>query len=142
MAVKSFINSVFFFAVSCSTVTVTKCQAALKTLQTFPFFNPTCLCREPQLDQKCNSFRTFLFDHPCLFASRRGKSSHKFLSALVSLILPFRMWQTFFMFRLFNSYSYPHNGLSHATRTLITASKISQCHHKFERSIQKQILES
>lgn len=62
----------YLFAVSCSTVTVTKCQAALKTLQTFPFFNPTCLCREPQLDQKCNSFRTFLFDHPCLFANRRG----------------------------------------------------------------------
>ncbi|XP_065216009.1 uncharacterized protein Gfrl isoform X2 [Planococcus citri] len=69
--------------VSCSTVTVTKCQAALKTLQTFPFFNPTCLCREPQLDQKCNSFRTFLFDHPCLFAQRREKDPYP-IDSLVS----------------------------------------------------------
>ncbi|KAK7601256.1 hypothetical protein V9T40_008697 [Parthenolecanium corni] len=69
--------------VSCSTVTVTKCQAALKTLQTFPFFNPTCLCREPQLDQKCNSFRTFLFDHPCLFVSRREKDPYP-IDSLVS----------------------------------------------------------
>ena len=24
---------------------MTKCQAALRTLQSFPFFNPTCLCK-------------------------------------------------------------------------------------------------
>ncbi|KAJ6639420.1 hypothetical protein Bhyg_12164 [Pseudolycoriella hygida] len=52
-------------AFACSTVTVTKCQAALKTLQAFPFFRPTCLCKEPGVDPDCNNFRDFLFDHPC-----------------------------------------------------------------------------
>ncbi|XP_020287683.1 uncharacterized protein LOC109856624, partial [Pseudomyrmex gracilis] len=51
--------------VACSTVTVTKCQAALRTLQGFPFFKPTCLCREPHVDPDCNSFLNFVFDHPC-----------------------------------------------------------------------------
>jgi hypothetical protein len=51
--------------VSCSTVTVTKCQAALRTLQGFPYFTPTCLCREPHRDPECNQIREFLFDHPC-----------------------------------------------------------------------------
>uniref|UniRef100_A0A0K2TY70 GDNF/GAS1 domain-containing protein n=1 Tax=Lepeophtheirus salmonis TaxID=72036 RepID=A0A0K2TY70_LEPSM len=51
--------------VACSTVTVTKCQAAIRTLQGFPFFSPTCLCEDPHLDQKCNLFRRFLFYHPC-----------------------------------------------------------------------------
>lgn len=55
----------FNFAVACSTVTVTKCLAALKTLQAFPFFRPTCLCKEPGIDPECNNFRDFLFDHPC-----------------------------------------------------------------------------
>lgn len=64
---------VTFVSVSCSTVTVTKCQAALRTLQLFPFFKPTCLCREPQVDQDCNSFRNFLFDHPCMFVIKKGK---------------------------------------------------------------------
>ncbi|KAF6216044.1 hypothetical protein GE061_000381 [Apolygus lucorum] len=59
-------------SVSCSTVTVTKCQAALRTLQAFPFFTPTCLCREPQVDHECNSFRNFLFDHPCIFVIKKG----------------------------------------------------------------------
>lgn len=54
--------------VSCSTPTVTKCQAALRTLQSFPFFNPTCLCKEPRLDPDCNQFKDFLIDHPCLSA--------------------------------------------------------------------------
>jgi len=54
--------------VSCSTPTVTKCQAALRTLQSFPFFNPTCLCKEPRLDPDCNQFKDFLIDHPCLNA--------------------------------------------------------------------------
>jgi len=52
--------------VTCSTPTVTKCQAALRTLQSFPFFNPTCLCKEPRLDPDCNQFKDFLIDHPCL----------------------------------------------------------------------------
>nr|XP_018912186.1 PREDICTED: uncharacterized protein LOC109040652 isoform X1 [Bemisia tabaci] len=60
-------------SVSCSTATVTKCQAALRILQAFPFFKPTCLCREPQVDQECNSFRNFLFDHPCMFVSKKEK---------------------------------------------------------------------
>jgi len=54
--------------VTCSTPTVTKCQAALRTLQAFPFFNPTCLCKEPRLDPDCNQFKDFLVDHPCLNA--------------------------------------------------------------------------
>ena len=33
------------FSVTCSTPTVTKCQAALRTLQSFPFFKPICLCK-------------------------------------------------------------------------------------------------
>ncbi|XP_025421932.1 uncharacterized protein LOC112691756 [Sipha flava] len=57
--------------VSCSTTTVIKCRAALKTLQAFPFFKPTCLCREPKIDYECNSFRNFLFDHPCNFTQRK-----------------------------------------------------------------------
>jgi len=51
--------------VSCSTVTVTKCQAALRTLQGFPYFSPTCLCQEPHRDPECNQIREYLFDHPC-----------------------------------------------------------------------------
>jgi len=60
------------FAVSCSTVTVTKCQAALRTLQAFQFFRPTCLCKEPGMDPDCNHFRDFLFDHPCGFVLKKG----------------------------------------------------------------------
>ncbi|KAL4712444.1 hypothetical protein ACJJTC_007460 [Scirpophaga incertulas] len=61
---------------ACSTVTVTKCQAALKTLQAFPFFKPTCLCREPNVDRECNSFRDFLFDHPCVFVMKKEKDPY------------------------------------------------------------------
>ena len=63
----------FHVAVACSTVTVTKCQAALRTLQAFPFFNPTCLCREPAVDPECNSFRDFLYDHPCIYVLKKGE---------------------------------------------------------------------
>ncbi|XP_031368371.1 uncharacterized protein LOC102673215 isoform X3 [Apis dorsata] len=59
--------------VACSTVTVTKCQAALHTLQAFPFFRPTCLCREPHVDPDCNSFQNFLFDHPCIYVLKKDK---------------------------------------------------------------------
>ncbi|XP_069692886.1 uncharacterized protein Gfrl isoform X1 [Periplaneta americana] len=62
--------------VACSTVTVTKCQAALRTLQAFPFFRPTCLCREPHVDPECNSFRDFLFDHPCIFVLKKEKDPY------------------------------------------------------------------
>ncbi|XP_049807107.1 uncharacterized protein LOC126249498 [Schistocerca nitens] len=62
--------------VACSTVTVTKCQAALRTLQAFPFFKPTCLCREPHVDPECNSFRDFLFDHPCIFVLKKEKDPY------------------------------------------------------------------
>lgn len=69
------------YIVACSTVTVTKCLAALKTLQAFPFFRPTCLCKEPGLDPECNNFRDFLFDHPCGMVSKRGiinlKTAHR-----------------------------------------------------------------
>lgn len=60
--------------VACSTVTVTKCQAALRTLQAFPFFRPTCLCKEPGVDPDCNYFRDFLFDHPCGFVLEKGET--------------------------------------------------------------------
>lgn len=70
---KKKINLPKFVSVACSTVTVTKCQAALRTLQAFPFFKPTCLCREPHVDPECSSFRDFLFDHPCLFVIKKGE---------------------------------------------------------------------
>ena len=80
-----------FFSVTCSTPTVTKCQAALRTLQAFPFFKPTCLCKvgaqhrqlpiqqdtllqEPRLDPDCNQFKDFLVDHPCLNAKYKGQT--------------------------------------------------------------------
>lgn len=78
------INITFFFyfiLVACSTVTVTKCQAALRTLQAFPFFRPTCLCKEPGVDPDCNNFRDFLFDHPCGFVIKKG-NVHKILKRL------------------------------------------------------------
>lgn len=62
------------FPVACSTVTVTKCQAALKTLQAFSFFRPTCLCKEPHVDPECNSFQNFLFDHPCIYVLKKGRT--------------------------------------------------------------------
>ncbi|XP_043281880.1 uncharacterized protein [Venturia canescens] len=62
--------------VACSTVTVTKCQAALHTLQAFPFFRPTCLCKEPHVDPECNSFQNFLFDHPCVYVLKKDKDPY------------------------------------------------------------------
>lgn len=59
-------------SVACSTTTVTKCQAGLRTLQAFPVFHPTCLCREPSVDPDCNAFRDSLFDHPCMVATQKG----------------------------------------------------------------------
>ncbi|KAK3857826.1 hypothetical protein Pcinc_035944 [Petrolisthes cinctipes] len=61
--------------VSCSTVTVWKCQAALRTLVVFSWFSPTCLCREARLAPQCNAFRDLLFDHPCLSLTTRGQST-------------------------------------------------------------------
>uniref|UniRef100_A0A182NL01 GDNF/GAS1 domain-containing protein n=1 Tax=Anopheles dirus TaxID=7168 RepID=A0A182NL01_9DIPT len=72
--------SICLVTVACSTVTVTKCQAALRTLQAFPFFRPTCLCKEPGIDPDCNYFRDFLFDHPCGFVSK--KASVGFIASL------------------------------------------------------------
>lgn len=68
----SFYHSTNKNLVACSTVTVTKCLAALKTLQAFPFFRPTCLCKEPGLDPECNNFQDFLFDHPCGLVRKKG----------------------------------------------------------------------
>lgn len=65
-------NVIISYTVACSTVTVTKCLAALKTLQAFPFFRPTCLCKEPGLDPECNNFLDFLFDHPCGLVRKKG----------------------------------------------------------------------
>ncbi|XP_011307009.1 uncharacterized protein [Fopius arisanus] len=62
--------------VACSTVTVTKCQVALKTLQAFSFFKPTCLCKEPHVDPDCNSFQNFLFDHPCVYVMKKDKDPY------------------------------------------------------------------
>ncbi|KOB72474.1 Uncharacterized protein OBRU01_06942 [Operophtera brumata] len=74
-------------SMACSTVTVTKCQAALRTLQAFPFFRPTCLCREPNVDPECNSFRDFLFDHPCVFVMKKAWAGLR-LSPLFGCICP------------------------------------------------------
>jgi hypothetical protein len=66
---------------------VTKCQAALRTLQAFPFFRPTCLCKEPGIDPDCNYFRDFLFDHPCGFVLKKGmyyKENHSRLTSFLS----------------------------------------------------------
>ena len=71
---------VLFLSVSCSTVTVTKCQAALRTLQGFPYFSPTCLCQEPHRDPECNQIREFIFDHPCGIVNNKGKPSFFFIS--------------------------------------------------------------
>ena len=60
--------------VACSTTTVTKCQAGLRTLQAFPVFHPTCLCREPSVDPDCNAFRDSLFDHPCMVSKQKGNT--------------------------------------------------------------------
>ncbi|XP_063994504.1 uncharacterized protein Gfrl isoform X3 [Diachasmimorpha longicaudata] len=68
--------------VACSTVTVTKCQTALKTLQAFSFFRPTCLCKEPHVDPDCNSFQNFLFDHPCVYVMKKDKDPYPFDSLL------------------------------------------------------------
>ncbi|ODN01101.1 GDNF family receptor alpha-like, partial [Orchesella cincta] len=62
--------------VACSTVTITKCQAALRTLQAFPYFFPTCLCREPSSDPACNTFRDYLFDHPCSIVAEKEKDPY------------------------------------------------------------------
>lgn len=69
---KLMVYFLYIISVACSTVTVTKCQAALRTLQAFPFFRPTCLCKEPGADPDCNYFRDFLFDHPCGFVLKKG----------------------------------------------------------------------
>ncbi|XP_071514915.1 uncharacterized protein [Panulirus ornatus] len=63
-------------SVACSTVTVNKCLAALRTIQGFPYFQPTCLCREPHLDRECNVFREFIFDHPCMFVEKKDTSPY------------------------------------------------------------------
>lgn len=76
----------FFFLVACSTVTVTKCQAALRTLQAFPFFRPTCLCKEPGIDPDCNYFRDFLFDHPCGFVLKKGKPFNSQFNVIINLV--------------------------------------------------------
>ena len=55
-------------------MTVTKCQAALRTLQGFPYFSPTCLCQEPHRDPECNQIREYLFDHPCGIVNTKGKN--------------------------------------------------------------------
>ncbi|XP_023317878.1 uncharacterized protein LOC106656465 [Trichogramma pretiosum] len=62
--------------VACSTVTVSKCQAALKSLQAFEFFKPTCLCHEPHVDPECNDFRDFLFDHKCIYVNKKEKDPY------------------------------------------------------------------
>ncbi|CAG7726201.1 unnamed protein product [Allacma fusca] len=62
--------------VACSTVTITKCQAALRTLQAFPYFSPVCLCPTPTSDPACSTFRDYLFDHPCTTAKERDKDPY------------------------------------------------------------------
>lgn len=83
-------NNNFAITVACSTVTVTKCQAALRTLQGFPFFKPTCLCREPHVDPDCNSFLNFVFDHPCSVVEWKGKDVQKIVYYTVYIVLSLR----------------------------------------------------
>ena len=60
---------------ACSTVTVTKCKAALRTLVAFQFFQPTCLCKERRVDPECNTYRSLVFDHPCFGVKHPGSDS-------------------------------------------------------------------
>ncbi|XP_043219534.1 uncharacterized protein LOC122380440 isoform X2 [Amphibalanus amphitrite] len=62
--------------VACSTVTVTKCTAALRTLVAFQFFQPTCLCKEPRIDPECNKYRNLVFDHPCYTVKQKDKDPY------------------------------------------------------------------
>ncbi|KYN20297.1 Dehydrodolichyl diphosphate synthase [Trachymyrmex cornetzi] len=73
---RMFLNIAAAYTLACSTVTVKKCQAALRTLQAFTFFRPTCLCREPHVDPDCNSFQNFLFDHPCDYVEWKDKDPY------------------------------------------------------------------
>lgn len=91
------LNNNLTVTVACSTVTVTKCQAALHTLQAFPFFRPTCLCREPHVDPDCNSFQNFLFDHPCIYVLKKGKFNVK--RAIIFSILPSKSSNSFYSFQ-------------------------------------------
>ncbi|XP_069995693.1 uncharacterized protein [Penaeus vannamei] len=78
MLVYNYYSEIVFSAmvIACSTVTVSRCQAALRTLALFPWFQPTCLCREPSLDAQCNIFRDLVFDHPCVFVNRKEVDMH------------------------------------------------------------------
>ena len=71
-------NQLLFSPVACSTVTVDKCVAGLHMLRGFPFFQPTCLCKTPTKDPKCNRFKNLLFDHPCQKVERKGMKSFVF----------------------------------------------------------------
>ena len=70
---QSKVNALSYISAACSTITVSKCQAALRTLRGFDYFSPTCLCKEPRVEPKCNQLRDFIFDHPCEIANRIGK---------------------------------------------------------------------
>ena len=61
------------FTAACTTITVSKCQAALRTLRGFDYFSPTCLCKVDDVDPECNQLRDFIFDHPCEIANSLGK---------------------------------------------------------------------
>lgn len=75
---------------TCSTVTVRKCQAALRTLHGYTFFNsPKCECGSewdrlagrsgtPGLvDPECDQFRALLYDHPCLYVEDRDEGKNE-----------------------------------------------------------------
>ncbi len=64
----------YVFPVTCSTDVSVKCKATLQTLVRFPYFTPTCLCKEPKIAPECNQFRDLVFDHPCLKADQTGES--------------------------------------------------------------------
>lgn len=48
----------------CSTLTIAKCQAVLRTLQAYPYFTPLCTC-DPLSYSDCNTFYDYLFHNPC-----------------------------------------------------------------------------
>lgn len=111
--------------VACSTVTVTKCLAALKTLQAFPFFRPTCLCKEPGLDPECNNFQDFLFDHPCGLVRKKGTENQN---------VPLTSLMNFFFAKIFETEKdpYPIDALPTCNHALAVCQQSPKCIELFE----------
>ena len=125
-----------FFAVSCSTVTVTKCQAALRTLQGFPYFSPTCLCQEPHRDPECNQIREFLFDHPCGIVKTKG--NFYWLLLLMNVSKKFEMYPKRSVMYPKRSVMYPKS-LKCIQKGLKCTQNISTCIQMVYKCIRKRL---